>query len=199
MYNKLISFSLLLSLLCTTNIIFGMKTNDDNNQISDEHEIHLTSQSEQGKVFTQTIKKDGSLSQHSLIPFAPIPTHTGDLTTLNEQTKYQLSYTSAITQELLSSRIDIPDAIIKTIIDRQFKLLQGYNTLVIQTADQELRVQLNITKPLINALQQKINYKDTATTLTKNNQSSYPWSIWIGGGILGLAAIAAAWFYLFRK
>jgi len=198
MNNKLISFSLLLSMLCTTNIVFGMNI-DDNNPFSDGYEVQLTSLSAQNKTCIQTINNDGKLSQQKQFSSAPLQTHTGELTLLNKQTEYQLFYTSVTTKETLSSPINIPDAIINTIINNQSTLLNSNEIITIQTNDQMLRVELKTTETLLNALRRKINYKDTATTFTKKNQSSYPWSVWIGVPVIFLASIVTAYFYFFRK
>jgi hypothetical protein len=190
MNNKLISFGLLLSMLCTTNIVFGM-----DNLFKDGFTVHVITHKENNKYDTQQINENGELTTAINSFQTPVPTHTGELNKLNHlRLQYQLNCTKIDKSETLTTSINIPDVIIQTIINHQQDLSIVNESLIIQNSDQSLCVLLKKNQLLINT----VLSKKKQSGLQQNDQSSFSWSAWIGGGAFCLATIVAAYFY-FRR
>jgi len=175
MNNKLISFSLLLSMLCTTNIVFGMKKITP---FSEGFIIKNTRKINNQNYSVRTITQTGGLS--SIVGSFSSKPQMADTATLTMLSKDLTSTNCQISYSKKSYPIEIPNAQITSMINilKENKSLNDIDILsIIGTNDQTIEIKI-----------EKIN-----------DYTSFSWFTLIGVPVIFLASIVTAYFYFFRK
>src|SRR4030095_351374 len=186
MYNKLISFGLLLSMLCTTNIVFGMQNNIIPTSEYTIHHVILEKDGNNNKYTWETLNRNATFQQSNINNDAPLTTLNGYIEITRTASVKLLTYfnNNKSNSEKHSHQLEmVVDEF--NAISQKIENTQNYCYL-------EPKKNKTSLKGLVRIMSKK-NF-DSAY---KNNQSSYSWLTLIGCGV-GLAAIVATFFY-FRR